>query len=106
MSRPQRGEIWLADLGMVAKTRPVLILSVAFIAQERSLVTFVPRTTSVRGTRFEVPYNGRGFDAGAFDTQGIATVPTVQLVRRMGVIDGLTLAQIEAAVKRWLGLAS
>ena len=105
MSRPQRGEIWLVDLGMVAKTRPVLILSVAFIEQERSLVTFVPRTTSVRGTRFEVPHIGRGFDAGAFDAQGIATVPTVQLVRRMGVIDGSTLAQIEAAVQRWLGLA-
>lgn len=90
---------------MVAKTRPVLILSVAYIEQERSLVTFVPRTTSVRGTRFEVPHTGRGFDAGAFDAQGVATVPAVQLIRRLGVIDSPTLAQIEAAVKHWLGLA-
>ena len=45
MSRAQRGDIWLVDLGMVAKTRPVLILSVAPLDQERSLVTFVPRTT-------------------------------------------------------------
>ena len=105
MSRAQRGEIWLVDLGMVAKTRPVLILSVAYIEQERSLVTFVPRTTSVRGTRFEVPHTGRGFDAGAFDAQGVATVPAVQLIRRLGVIDSPTLAQIEAAVKHWLGLA-
>ncbi|MBI2813128.1 MAG: type II toxin-antitoxin system PemK/MazF family toxin [Opitutae bacterium] len=89
---------------MVAKTRPVLILSVAFIEQERSLVTFVPRTTSVRGTRFEVSHAGRGFEAGAFDAQGVATVPTVQLIRRLGAIDGPTLVQIEAAVKRWLGL--
>jgi mRNA interferase MazF len=100
----QRGEIWLVDLGMVAKVRPVLILSIAFVGQERSLVTFVPRTTSVRGTRFEVPHAARGFDAGAFDTQGIATVPTVQLVRRLAVIDGQTLTQIEVAVKHWLGL--
>ena len=104
MSRAQRGEIWLMDLGMVAKTRPVLILSVAYIEQERALVTFIPRTTSVRGTRFEVPHAGRGFDSGAFDAQGIATVPAVQLVRRLGVIDGPTLGQIELAVKRWLGL--
>ncbi len=89
---------------MVAKTRPVLILSVAHVDQERSLVTFIPRTTSVRGTRFEVPHSGRGFDAGAFDAQGVATVPTVQLIRRLGVIDGPTLVQIETAVKRWLGL--
>lgn len=104
MNRAQRGEIWLVDLGMVAKTRPVLILSVAYIDQERSLVTFVPRTTSVRGTRFEVSHTGRGFEAGAFDAQGVATVPTVQLVRRLGMIDGATLALIEAAVRRWLGL--
>lgn len=104
MSRALRGEIWLADLGMVAKTRPVLILSVAYADQERSLVTFIPRTTSVRGTRFEVAHTGRGFEAGAFDAQGVATVPAVQLVRRLGVIDSPTLAQIEAAVRCWLGL--
>jgi len=90
---------------MVAKTRPVLILSVAYSGQERSLVTFVPRTTSVRGTRFEVAHTGRGFDAGAFDAQGVATVPAVQLIRRLAVIDGPTLTRIEAAVKSWLGLA-
>jgi mRNA interferase MazF len=61
---------------MVAKTRPVLVLSVAYNDQERALVTYVPRTTSVRkGARFEVAHEGRGFDAGAFDAQGVATVP-------------------------------
>ena len=104
MSRAQRGEIWLVDLGMVAKTRPVLILSVAYEERERAVLTFVPRTTSVRGTRFEVPHAARGFDAGAFDAQGLAGVPAVQLIRRLGVIDGPTLAQIETAVKGWLGL--
>jgi mRNA interferase MazF len=104
VSRAQRGEIWLVDLGMVAKTRPVVVLSVAYDDQERSLVTFIPRTTSVRGTRFEVAHAGRGFDAGAFDAQGVATVPTVQLIRRLGMIDGPTLAQVEVAVKNWLGL--
>jgi mRNA interferase MazF len=90
---------------MVAKTRPVVVLSVAYDDQERSLVTFIPRTTSVRGTRFEVVHVGRGFDAGAFDAQGVATVPTVQLIRRLGMIDGQTLAQVEVAVKSWLGLS-
>jgi mRNA-degrading endonuclease toxin of MazEF toxin-antitoxin module len=27
---PQRGEIWLADLGRVQKVRPVLVLSIAY----------------------------------------------------------------------------
>lgn len=64
MSRGRRGEIWLVDLGMVAKTRPVLLLSVDYEDKERAVVTFAPRTTSLRGTRFEVPHTGRGFDAG------------------------------------------
>jgi mRNA interferase MazF len=105
VSRCQRGEIWLVDLGMVAKTRPVLLLSVAYDDIERAVVTFVPRTTALRGTRFEVPHVGRGFDAGGFDAQGLATAPVAHLVRRLGVIDGPTLAQIEDAVRRWLGLA-
>ena len=49
-----RGEIWLVDLGMAQKARPGLILSVAFLDQERAVVTYVPRTTSARATRFEV----------------------------------------------------
>lgn len=67
----------------------MLILSVAYDERERAVLTFVPRTTSVRGTRFEVPHAARGFDAGAFDAQGLAGVPAVQLIRRLGVIDGV-----------------
>jgi len=90
---------------MVAKTRPALLLSVPYDGAERAVVTFVPRTTALRGTRFEVPHVARGFDAGGFDAQGVATVPTAHLVRRLGVIDGPTLVQIEDAVRRWLALA-
>ena len=28
--QPTRGEVWLFDLGMAAKTRPVLVVSVAY----------------------------------------------------------------------------
>jgi mRNA interferase MazF len=105
VNRAQRGEIWLVDLGMVAKTRPVLVLSIGHAGQERSLATFIPRTTSMRGTRFEVLHQARGFEPGAFDAQGIATVPTAQFIRRLGVLDTQTLMQAEAAAKSWLGLA-
>jgi len=33
-----RGEVWLVDLGMTQKTRPVLILSVAYKDEERALI--------------------------------------------------------------------
>jgi mRNA interferase MazF len=35
----QRGEIWMIDLGLAAKVRPCLVLSVAFRDDERAVVT-------------------------------------------------------------------
>jgi len=61
----RRGEVWLVGLGMAQKVRPVVILSVAYLDQERALVTYVPRTTILRDTRFEVAHEARGFNAGA-----------------------------------------
>ncbi len=45
MPLPNRGEVWLADLGIAAKVRPGLILSVPPESQDRVLVTLVPHTT-------------------------------------------------------------
>jgi mRNA-degrading endonuclease toxin of MazEF toxin-antitoxin module len=36
------GEVWLADLGLAAKTRPVVILSREDPNAPRALVTYVP----------------------------------------------------------------
>jgi len=54
LANPHRGEVWLVDLGYVAKVRPGLVLSVPFSDSERSLVTLVPHTTAMRESRFEV----------------------------------------------------
>lgn len=63
---PSRGEVWLFDLGMAAKTRPVLIVSVPFDDIDRALVTVVPHTTEVRTSRFEVPVQAAFLRPGAF----------------------------------------
>lgn len=104
MKSPQRGEIWIVDLGMVAKIRPALILSVPALDQDRSLVALVPHTTSVRGSRFEVQIPARFLKDGAFDAQNIVTVPFAKLQHRLGKLSPDELAQVEAAVKAWLGL--
>ena len=46
---PLRGEVWLVDLGMAAKTRPCLVLNVPAGDTDRALATLVPHTTSTRG---------------------------------------------------------
>src|SRR5437870_7208956 len=99
-----RGEVWLSDLGIAAKVRPGLVLSVPPDPQDRVLVTLVPHTTSVQGTRFEVAVPKPFLKAGAFDAQGLVTVTRPRLLRRLGDLQPSELAAVEWAVKHWLGL--
>ena len=103
-TQPTRGEIWLVDLGFAQKTRPVVVLSVAYLDHERAVVTYVARTTSPRGTRFEILHEEHNFKAGAFDAQSIGTVPVAKLIKRIGLVEALLLARVEATVREWLQL--
>lgn len=47
---PRPGEVWLADLGLAAKTRPVVIVSRLDLRAPRALVLYVPLTTQPRGS--------------------------------------------------------
>ncbi len=51
---PRPGEVWLADLGLAAKTRPVVILSRHDPEAPRALTIYVPLTTQNRGSKYEV----------------------------------------------------
>src|SRR3954454_18644306 len=99
-----RGEVWLTDLGMVAKVRPCLVLSVAPGPADRVLFTLVPHTTSVQGTAFEVRVPVSFLKPGAFDAQGLVTVPRPRLIRRLGILSPVELAPVEVAVRAWLEL--
>ena len=84
--RPDRGEVWLVDLGLAAKVRPCLILSVAPGPADRVLFTLVPHTTSVQGSRFEVSIPKSFLKTGAFDAQGLVTFGRSRLSRRFGLL--------------------
>jgi mRNA interferase MazF len=101
---PDRGDVWLSDLGYAAKVRPCLVLSVPPEPQDRVLVSLVPHTTSVQRTRFEVSIPKRFLKPGVFDAQGLVSVAQTRLVRRLGKLHPGELALIEEAVKLWLGL--
>jgi mRNA interferase MazF len=91
-------------MGMAAKVRPALVLSVPLDPQDRVLVTLTPHTTSVQGTRFEVVVPKPFLQAGAFDAQGLITVARARLLRTLGRLQLAELVLVEEAVKRWLGL--
>jgi len=44
----------LFDCGIVAKVRPVLILSIPFADADRAVVTVVFHSTALRGSEFEI----------------------------------------------------
>ena len=105
MGADRRGEVWLVDLGYAAKTRPALVVSVSALDTERALVALVPHTTSLRGTRFEVPTRERYLKAGAFDAQNLVTVPEAKLLRRLGKLAARDFEGVMGAVLIWLGVS-
>jgi mRNA interferase MazF len=104
MTSPRRGEVWLVDLGMAAKVRPALVISVPADDADRALVTLVPHTTSPRQSRFEVSASVPFLRAGVFDAQNLVTIPHAKLVRLLGTLGATHLAAVERAVCLWLGL--
>lgn len=104
MNIPERGEVWLADLGMVAKVRPVLVMSARFGDQDYALFHVVPHTTTVRASQFEAAVDVTWLQRGVFNVQGSQSVPRINLLRRLGTLNASQLKAIEEALRRWLVL--
>ena len=106
MPSPQRGEVWLVDLGMAAKVRPAVVVSIPADDHDRALVTLVPHTTSPRSSRFEVALSVPFLRPGVFDAQNLITIPHAKLVRILGKLTRVQLAAVERGVCTWLGIPS
>jgi mRNA interferase MazF len=104
MTAPERGEVWLVDLGMAAKIRPCVVFSIPVFDTERALTTSIPHTTSPRGTRFEVFLQVPFLRVGVFDAQNMITVPHAKYIRRLGKLTTTQMQAVEDAVLLWLGL--
>jgi mRNA interferase MazF len=102
--QPTRGEVWLFDLGMAAKTRPVLVVSVAYGDADRAILTVVPHTTQLRGSPFEICVHAPFLKPGAFLVQGISTHPKASAIRRIGVLTRDQMAAVMTGLRSWLGL--
>ena len=97
---PRPGEIWLADLGLAAKTRPVVIVSRFDPDAPRAPIVYVPLTTQNRESRYEFPLPRDLFSRMLCQLptcQGIASVPSVRLERRLGAVPENTMAEIRRA---------
>ena len=101
---PNRGEVWMVDLGMAAKVRPALILNQPFTDADRALITVIPHTQSLRGSQFEIALPLPFLKGGAFLVQNPVTIPAVKAERLLGRLTPAHLVAVEAGVRGWLGL--
>ena len=100
------GEVWLADLGLAAKTRPVVILSRYDPQAPRALVVYVPLTTQNRGGRYEIELGRVRFlnEMSVANVQGIGSIPAIRLQRRLGLLSTEILDRIKKAIRFALDL--
>ena len=97
---PQPGEVWLADLGLAAKTRPVAIVSRDDPDPPRALVLYVPLTTQNRQSPYKVVLPKLAFldRASVANIQGLGSLPRVRLERRLGRLPDQLMTQIKRAL--------
>lgn len=105
MSLPSRGEVWITDLGIAAKVRPVLVVSVPYTDRDYALIQVIPHTTQLRGAQFEVKVSVHFLENGVFNIQGMLAVPSAKFLRCLGKLSPTQMDMIEAMISRWLGLA-
>ena len=98
---PRYGELWLADLGMAGKTRPVVVMLAEDVPVERTLIIYVPVTRQARGGPLEVPLGHLPFldRESVANAQAIGTLPRVRFEKRLGYLPAADLTKIKDAIK-------
>ncbi|HLH56880.1 MAG TPA: type II toxin-antitoxin system PemK/MazF family toxin [Verrucomicrobiae bacterium] len=99
---PKPGEVYLVDLGMAGKVRPVVIVTREDTDAPRALSVTVPLTTQNRGTQYEVqmprvPWLKQQSFA---NVQAMAAYEHHEFLERRGRFDQAALEKIKQAI-RW-----
>ena len=99
---PKPGEVYLVDLGMAGKVRPVIVVTREDPDAPRALSVTVPLTTENRGSKYEVqmprvPWLRHQSFA---NVQALAAYEHHELLERRGRFDPAVLDKIKAAI-RW-----
>ncbi|MFM8789010.1 MAG: type II toxin-antitoxin system PemK/MazF family toxin [Chthoniobacterales bacterium] len=98
---PKPGEVWFADLGIAAKSRPVLVLAVPGDDDARALIVVAPLTSQIRGERGEVDLGKPRWlpKPSAVNVQGLASFDARALSRRLGVLSVADMDRVKAALR-------
>ena len=105
---PRHGEVWLADMGIAGKTRPVIVLLADDLDAPRTLIIHVPITRQSRGSELEIPVGHLSFldPQSVANVQAIGSLPRVRFERRLGNVSEADLAAIKRALIKACDLRS
>ena len=103
---PRPGEVRFADLGLVEKSRPVLVLASPQPDDARALAIVVPLTSQIRGLRGEVPLGKLRWlpKVSAVNVQGLASFDPGKLARRLGTLSAEHYGAVKTALRDLLNL--
>jgi len=96
------GDVFIVDLGLAGKVRPVVIVSREGNHAPRALAIAVPLTLENRGSRYEVPMPRVPWlkNQGVANVQAIGSVSLHQLTHYRGRFEGSVICKIQDAI-RW-----
>jgi mRNA interferase MazF len=103
---PVPGDVNLVDLGMVAKERPMVVVSRHDTDAPRALSLCVPFTTKNRGSQYEVAIGKSSFlrEQSWANVQGMIAVGNEKLIRRLGKLSPALFADVKIALRYALDL--
>ncbi len=103
---PQPGEVWFAELGMVEKSRPVLVLAYPEPVDARALAIVAPLTSQIRGCRGEIDLGHPRWlpKPSAVNIQGLASFDRNKLARKLGTLPAAQYAAVKDELRGLLGL--
>jgi mRNA interferase MazF len=106
MTSFRRGDVVLVDLGMSAKVRPVVVVSISEPDRHRNMSVVVPMTTDIRGGECEIPFPKPPWlkQQCVVNVLGVAGVDNAKIERRLAPFPADKLAQVELALRRLLAL--
>jgi mRNA interferase MazF len=102
----KRGDVVLVDLGVTAKVRPCVVVSVSNPDSQRNMSVVVPMTTEIRGGECEIPFSKPPWlrQESVVNVLGIAGVDNAKIERRLSAFPAEKMLEIESVLKRALSL--
>jgi mRNA interferase MazF len=102
----KRGDVVLVDLGMQAKVRPCVVVSIPKADRQRNMSVVVPMTTEIRHGECEVSFSKPPWlkQASVINLLGIAGIDNSKIERRLAMFPPERMEEVSRGLTRLLNL--